>query len=283
MTSMKKIILSVLFFLLISGTGFSVVKVTFKLANPHLESGIWAIDVIAVVPAGQLWRVGSSNLRYNFTTTPTGAATIHPDAAVSGANPNLNSGNYSNMTTTSISAGTAISLNIARLGACYYMQPGTYVLGRIRFNRVDTTGCITLHLRTTGTGFSVVQDSITQWLSPADFDSLATVPAGCIRLDFLTGVSGNNSELPTVFKLYNNFPNPFNPSTTIKYDVPSNSFVKITIFDILGKEVSRLVNSQMSAGRYEVKWDATNYSSGTYLYKFEANDFVDIKKMVLIK
>lgn len=280
---MKKIILSILFFVLISGSGFSVVKVTFKLANPHLEAGIWAIDVIAVVPAGQHWRVGSSNLRYNFTTMPPGAATIQLDATVSGANPNLNSGNYSNMTTTSISNGTAISLNIARIGACYLMTPGTYVLGRIRFNRVDTSGCITLNMRTTVSGSSIVQDSITLWHSPADFDTLATTPPGCNRIDFLTGVGTNNGEIPTSFKLYNNFPNPFNPSTTIKYDVPNNSFVKITIYDILGKEITKLINEQMSAGRYESKWDASNYSSGTYLYKFESNDFVDIKKMVLIK
>ncbi len=279
---MKKIILSLLLLVLISGTGFSVVKVTFRLQNPHLEAGIWAIDVVAVVPAGQQWRVGSSNLRYNFTTTPVGAATVHPDATVSGVNTNLNSGNYSAMTTTSISAGTAISLNITRTGNCFLLTPGTYVLGRIRFNRIDTTGCIRLNLRTTVAGFSVVQDSITQWLAPADFDSLATTPAGCIRLDFLTGL-GTNNELPTVFKLYNNYPNPFNPSTTIKYDVPQNTFVQMTIFDILGREVDKLVNQNMQPGRYEVIWDAKNYASGTYLYKFETEQFTDIKKMILVK
>ncbi|MEO8514343.1 MAG: T9SS type A sorting domain-containing protein, partial [Ignavibacteria bacterium] len=245
-------------------------------------AGIWAIDVVAIVPSGQQWRVGSSNLRYNFTSTPTGAATIHPDASVSGANVNLNSGNYSNMTTTSISGGTAISLNIARLGNCFLMTPGTYLLGRIRFNRIDTTGCITLNMRTTVSGFSVVQDSITQWLAPADFDSLATVPPGCIRLDFLTGMSGEN-ELPTVFKLYNNYPNPFNPSTMIKYDVPQNSFVKLSVYDILGKLVTNLVNRDMSAGRYEIVWDAKNYASGTYIYKLETSNFSDVKKMMLIK
>jgi hypothetical protein len=279
---MKKLILSLLFLLLVSGTGFSVVKVQFKLQNPHLEAGIWAIDVVAIVPTGQLWRVGSSNLRYNFTTTPTGAATIHPDVTVSGANVNLNTGNYSNMTTTSISGGTAISMNIARLGACFYMTPGTYLLGRIRFNRVDTTGCITLNMRTTVSGFSVVQDSITQWLAPADFDSLATSPPGCNRLDFLTGMSGEN-EVPTVFKLYNNYPNPFNPSTMIKYDVPQNTFVKLSVYDILGQLVTNLVNQDMTAGRYEIVWDAKNYASGTYIYKFETSNFTDVKKMILIK
>lgn len=280
---MKKIILFLVLALLTVGTSTSAVKVKFMLTNPHIESGIWAIDVVAVVQAGQQWRVGSSNLRFNFTTTPPGAATIHPDASVSGVNPNLNSGNYSPMTTTSITGGTAISLNISRTGNCFLMTPGSYVIGRIRFNRVDTTGCIQINMRTTVSGFSVVQDSITQWLSPADFDTLATSPAGCLRLDVLVGVNGNNNELPTVYKLYNNYPNPFNPSTTIKYDIPKNGFVKMEVFDILGKEVSRLVNEQLSAGRYEVTWDASNYASGTYFYKLETESFTDIKKMILVK
>ena len=282
---MKKILLTILLAFIITGVGESQVKVRFKLQNPHLEGGLWAIDVVAIVPAGQQWRVGSSNLRYNFTTSPVGAATINPDATVSGANVNLNSGNYSNMTTTSIGGGTAISLNIARLGACYVMTPGTYVLGRLRFNRIDTTGCITLSLRTTtpSPGFSVVQDSITQWFAPSDFDSLVSAPAGCIRLDFLTGLAGNETELPTVFKLYNNYPNPFNPSTSIKYDVPRNTFVNLSVYDILGRLVTNLVSRDMTAGRYDVTWDAKNYASGTYIYKLEAGDFSDVKKMILVK
>ncbi|MBZ0203012.1 MAG: T9SS type A sorting domain-containing protein [Ignavibacteria bacterium] len=280
---MKKIILTLLLFVLITGTGFSVVKVTFRLSNPHLEAGIWAIDVVAVVPAGQQWRVGSSNLRYDFTTTPPGAVTVHPDATVSGANPNLNSGQYSPMTTTSIGGGTAISLNIIRLGTCYRLNPGTYTLGRIRFNRVDTAGCITLHMRTTTAGFSVVQDSITQWLAPADFDSLANQPAGCLRLDFLTGTSGNSVELPTVFKLYSNYPNPFNPSTSIKYDIPRSTFVKLSVYDVLGKLVVNLVNQDMEPGRYDAVWDAENFASGFYIYRLETSEFTDVKKMVLLK
>lgn len=281
---MKKTILTILALVLFTNISFSVVKVQFKLTNPHLEAGIYSVTVSAVIPAGQQWRVGSSNLRFNLSPTPAGCVTVHPDPVVSGANANLsNNANYSQMTSTSISGGTAISLNIARLGACYYLTPGTYVLGNLRFNRVDTTGCLALNLRTTVSGFSVVQDSITQWLSPADFDSMATVPAGCIRIDYLVGLNNHELDMPTVFKLYENYPNPFNPSTTIRYDVPRNSFVKMSIYDILGKLVNTLVNEQKSAGRYEVNWNASNYASGTYFYKFETDAFTDIKKMVLVK
>ncbi|MBE2226794.1 MAG: T9SS type A sorting domain-containing protein [Ignavibacteria bacterium] len=275
---MKKILLTILFAVILTGITESQVKVNVFLTNPGLSSGRWKIDVMATVPAGQNWRVGSSNLRIDFTTTPSGAATISSDNPVINPNSNLHSNaNYSAMTTTSILGGTAISLNITRLNNCYNLTPGTYKLGEIRFNRVDTTGCITLTFRTN----SVFQDSITQMNNPADWTF--TNPGSCIRLDYLTGTEGNGSEIPTVFKLYNNYPNPFNPSTSIKYDVPRNTFVNLSIYDILGRLVTNLVSQDMTAGRYDVTWDAKNYASGTYIYKLEAGDFSDVKKMILVK
>ncbi len=275
---MKKIILTILFAIMFTGISESQVKVNVFLQNPGISAGFWKIDVMATVPTGQNWRVGSSNLRMDFTTTPTGAATIKLDNPAINPNSNLHSNaNYSAMTTTSILGGTAISLNITRLNNCYNLTPGTYKLGEIRFNRVDTTGCITLTFRTN----SVFQDSITQMNNPANWTF--TNPGSCIRLDFLTGTEGNNSEVPTVFKLYNNYPNPFNPSTSIKYDVPKNTFVNLSVYDILGKLVTNLVNQDMTAGRYDAVWDAKNYASGTYIYRLEAGEFTDVKKMILVK
>jgi hypothetical protein len=94
----------------------------------------------------------------------------------------------------------------------------------------------------------------------------------------------SNSSLPTSFNLYQNFPNPFNPVTTIKYDLPKNSNVTIIVYDLLGREVSRLVNNEFkNAGRYEINWNANNYASGVYIYRIETGDYVNTKKMVLIK
>lgn len=275
---MKKIILTILTFIIFTGTSFSQVKVNVFLQNPGLSSGFWKIDLMATVPAGQNWKVGSSNVRIDFTTTPPGAATIKLDNPAINPNPNLHSNaNYSAMTTTSILGGTAISLNITRLNNCYNLTPGTYKIGELRFNRIDTTGCITMTFRTN----SVFQDSITQMLNPGGWTF--TNPGSCIRLDYLTGVEGNNNEMPTVFRLYNNYPNPFNPVTTIKYDVPKNSFVKISVYDVLGKLVTQLVNQDMKPGKYEANWNAENFASGVYFYKFEAETFTDLKKMVLLK
>lgn len=276
---MKKIISSFLLIILLASVSYSQVKVNVFLQNPGISpGGFWKIDLMATVPAGQNWKVGSSNIRLDFTTTPTGAATIKTDNPVTNPNSNLHSNsNYSAMTTTSIVGGTAISMNITRLNNCHNLTPGTYKIGELRFNRIDTSGCITLTFRTN----SVFQDSITQMQNPANWTF--TNPPSCIRLDFLTGNEGNSSEIPTVFKLYNNYPNPFNPATLIKYDLPKNTYVKLTVYDILGKVVTGLVNQQMNAGRYEVEWDAKNYASGTYIYKLETSDFTDVKKMILVK
>ena len=89
--------------------------------------------------------------------------------------------------------------------------------------------------------------------------------------------------LPQEIILYQNYPNPFNPLTTIKYDIIKTQGVKLTIYDILGRELVTLVDEQQQSGHYEVKWDASNFSSGIYFYKIAAGDFHQTKKMVLMK
>ncbi len=109
----------------------------------------------------------------------------------------------------------------------------------------------------------------------------------------LTSTAVNNEEVgmnvPEEFKLHQNYPNPFNPSTNIAFDVPnSNTIVKLEIYNILGQKVKTLVNDVYSAGRYTVQWDATNefgtqVSTGVYLYRLQAGDIVQSKKLTLIK
>jgi serine protease AprX len=98
----------------------------------------------------------------------------------------------------------------------------------------------------------------------------------------LVGITSNN-EIPSEFKLYNNFPNPFNPSTRIKFDLPQNSYVKLVVYDIQGREAAVLVNSDMKAASYEVDFNAVNLSSGVYFYKIETSSFTDVKRMLLVK
>ncbi|HEY3250964.1 MAG TPA: T9SS type A sorting domain-containing protein [Ignavibacteria bacterium] len=85
------------------------------------------------------------------------------------------------------------------------------------------------------------------------------------------------------FALYQNYPNPFNPSTSIEYSIPNNSVVSIKIYDLLGKEVITLVNKYQQEGRYIVTWNASNFSSGIYIYKLSAGGYSETRKMILNK
>jgi hypothetical protein len=98
-------------------------------------------------------------------------------------------------------------------------------------------------------------------------------------------VSGENTvnSLPTEFSLKQNYPNPFNPTTNISFSIPSDSRVRITIYNSLGELVSELTNASYQAGRHDITWNATNATSGVYYYKLEAGSFVSIKKMMLVK
>jgi hypothetical protein len=98
-----------------------------------------------------------------------------------------------------------------------------------------------------------------------------------------TGINLYSSEVPTEFKLHNNFPNPFNPTTKIRFDLPKSSNVKVSVYDVIGKENATLVNENLSIGKFEVEWNAKNNSSGIYFYKLSTDDFTEVKRCVLIK
>ncbi|MBS1513809.1 MAG: T9SS type A sorting domain-containing protein [Bacteroidetes bacterium] len=89
--------------------------------------------------------------------------------------------------------------------------------------------------------------------------------------------------IPTEYKLYGSYPNPFNPSTTIRFDIPKHSDVTIKVFDMTGKQVSELINLSLEAGAYETKFNASALASGIYYYRIEAGEFSDTKKMILVK
>lgn len=105
-------------------------------------------------------------------------------------------------------------------------------------------------------------------------------------------VQKNGSEIPESFRLYQNFPNPFNASSLIKFDIPAVPLnkrgerrlsVKLVIFDIIGKEVQTLLDELLQPGSYEASWNADNYPSGIYYYKLTVGDYTETKKAVLIK
>jgi photosystem II stability/assembly factor-like uncharacterized protein len=97
------------------------------------------------------------------------------------------------------------------------------------------------------------------------------------------GIKPVSNSVPVKYHLYQNYPNPFNPSTNIKFELPKQEFVTIKIFDVMGREVASLVNETKEAGYHSIVFNGADLSSGLYIYKIEAGDFTDTKKMILIK
>jgi hypothetical protein len=101
---------------------------------------------------------------------------------------------------------------------------------------------------------------------------------------FHTLVSVSQAEgLPGEFALQQNYPNPFNPKTAVSFQLPAASKTKIAIYDMLGREVTVLVDEQKNPGGYEVTWDASGFSTGVYICRMTAGDFVASRRMVLVK
>jgi hypothetical protein len=103
-------------------------------------------------------------------------------------------------------------------------------------------------------------------------------------LNFVSNIKPDPNNFPDGFVLEQNYPNPFNPSTTINFNLPKTSKVTLKVFNILGKEVATLVSDKLSAGSHSYQWSQTEgMASGIYLYRLEANGFVRIRKMILMK
>jgi hypothetical protein len=93
----------------------------------------------------------------------------------------------------------------------------------------------------------------------------------------------DNEQLPSEYLLSQNYPNPFNPTTKIKYSIPISTNVELRVFDILGNEIETLVNEEKQSGTYLITWYAKQLPSGIYFYQLIAGNFIQTKKMILIK
>jgi len=233
------------------------------------------------IPAGKLsnltnyyWRVAATNIAgvgpwsstRSFTTinaTPIAPALVTPlnntqgisltpllnwDSVSSASTFRVRLSSDSNFVTTQIDTG---GLNVTQ----FQVPPGKLQLGVKYYWRVSASNsCVT-----------------SAWSQTWNF-SIVLTTAGNIE-----------SEIPKVFKLYDNYPNPFNPVTRIKFDLPDNSSVKLFIYDITGKLVTELLNTQLTAGSYNVNWNATDVSSGIYMVRIQTEKYTDVKRMIFLK
>jgi len=165
------------------------------------------------------------------------------------------------------------------------------------FANIDNTGLMTYITsnRQQGTlvywGWEPDSDRVTvDWPLPEDLShSLSMMgtdglPIGDLNwTGMLIGVEKNSGVVPNGFELAQNYPNPFNPSTVINFSIPLKGTVNLSVFNLLGQKVTELVNEELSAGSYNFSFDASSLSSGIYVYSIQVNDFVETKKMMLLK
>jgi hypothetical protein len=273
---MKKIFYFVILIILMATT-LPAQKVNFTLNNGRLVVDQFLIDVYANVNTGQIWNVGPTCIRIRFWTIEPNGISLIPEDPVMNANANLsNNTNYFGMTSTSILSDTAVSLNIQQLnsGTPFSLSSGSYWLGTLKFNYILSGCCINMAFLDNSAIFNGLG---TPMVYTTDWTYIN--PPSCI----LPGVRIIGSEVPSEYKLSQNYPNPFNPSTSIKFSIPKSGFVSLKIYDVLGREVADLVNQVKSEGTYIVDFDASKFTTGMYFYKLEVNDFVAVKKMVLVK
>ena len=99
----------------------------------------------------------------------------------------------------------------------------------------------------------------------------------------ITGIHEEEGEIPTKYSIDQNYPNPFNPTTKIKFSLPKTTLTTIIICDLLGREIMTLVNKVLQAGFHEINIDSNNLPSGIYLYRIQSGEFIQSKKMILMK
>lgn len=182
---------------------------------------------------------------------------------------------------------TTVNLTWSRTQNDYYYHP------QISTDPLFNSGMVLTNIRQVDTSISVSNlpaDKVLYWRvgvsslnrGPNYNEEIIYTPTQSFNTPKVTEVIADGN-IPTVFALKNNYPNPFNPSTNIEYQVPINVFVSLKVYDILGREIAKLVNEVKPIGVYRVVWDAGILSSGIYFYRMQAGSFVQTMKLVLLR
>ncbi len=167
-------------------------------------------------------------------------------------------------------------------GNLFYDSASSTTIGVL--SRTFISGGTTYYFRGwtgTGTGSYTSPDSLGH--DTAVVINMGSPITETARWTTTTGINQIGSEIPGKYSLYQNFPNPFNPVTEIKFDIIKSNNVKITVYDMLGKEIEELLNNMLQPGSYRVDFNGEKLSSGIYYYKITSDEFTDVKKMLLVK
>ena len=171
-------------------------------------------------------------------------------------------------------------------GYRFYKKLTTASSGTITYYQFTTSTSYTDYDFTIGGG-RFAPDNAEYWVVAVDNTnklSIETTHYNTSGTSYVQWKTSNGNEVtPSVYRLNQNFPNPFNPSTVIKYTLKENGFVSLKVYDILGRDIATLVNGIQVSGTYTITFNASNLVSGIYVYKLQVNDFIQIKKMIITK
>ncbi len=209
--------------------------------------------------------LGIASIRFKYDTTSLFFPT-HPVQDKDYKMDNFNSPDY--FSSVSQPSAATISINMVQM------------TGTGKTITTDTLSLATFHFKKLASSYSsTIYPILVQFFSPL---SASQWTIGNWKNYTPTAID-NNPTVPDKFVLMQNYPNPFNPTTTIKYQIPKNSIVTLKIYNILGQEVTTLVNEMENTGNYTVQFNADKFASGTYFYRLQAGSIVETKKMLLLK
>ncbi|MBM4157466.1 MAG: T9SS type A sorting domain-containing protein [Ignavibacteria bacterium] len=228
----------------VTGSGAYTANVYKGIINPTNHLQITWTTLPVLYPAGSMTRMGSFVVRHGNS-----CGVVFTGGAISGATVSSQT-NFYNLCTQAFQTLPANSLARSNFKGTGFGDSIMWVVGGYTTVGVGTFEKITF----------------------------SQIDGGCL----LTSI-GNETEIPLEYKLSQNYPNPFNPLTKISFSIPKSDFVKLAVYDILGKEVSVLVNERRNSGSYIIDFDASSLTSGVYFYKLTSGDFTDMKKMILLK
>ena len=285
--------------------------------NPNTGFVVGGIYIFKSTNSGTTWtqQIISSSLRsISFTSADTGYVVSETGAVIKTTNCGLN-WVIKNTLNYGLSCMSFINNNTGWVGAGLKIYKTTNGGDNWQLQNTFSPGGITsismvdenigyvvnsigtiYYTYSSGLNWEIQKSYTGAWLTTVDFINQNTgwiVGYDGVILHTTTGglsaLTSLNNEIPIDYSLSQNYPNPFNPVTNIKFDIPKLGMVKITVFDLLGREVTNLINQQLQPGSYTVDWDASNYPSGVYFYKIIVGDntnnevYIESKKMVLVK
>lgn len=247
--------------------------------NCNLGTSSWTISMWVTIPT-----TSSGSAFYLFGDAGSGAFRCFHNGVALPDNLVLRGG-FTDVTVTGIGPAPTVVTFVYDSAAA---QVRAYKNGVLAVTSNQTLNIVT------GTGFKVggygttasfggKMDEFRMWrraLTPAEVTATWNSDLGGCAI---VGITPTNNEIPGEYSLSQNYPNPFNPTTNIKFAIPSTGLVKLVIFDVLGREVTTLVNEVKVAGNYTVDFNASSLSSGVYFYRIDAGNFTQTKKMLLIK